>query len=149
MSVTAFKNRWHRQNGLICAIFMPVCLPINFKAAEQILRFQSFRSAGLYDHSDWCCLLSVAVLCVICSVCVWGGAVWSRSSLSPTQAFYSSSLSYTPSPQGTCFSVVARFDFFPPSFSTAPTDILDVTEREKWVSFWMHTDAICYFICWQ
>lgn len=53
-------------------------------------------------------------VCYLWCVCVWGGAVWSRSSLSPTQAFYSSSLSYTPSPQGTCFSVVARFDFFSP-----------------------------------
>ncbi len=72
-------NRWHRPNGFICAVFMPVCLTINFKAAEQILRLQSFRSADLYliirntlwcvQTSDWCCLLSLAVLCVICSVC--------------------------------------------------------------------------------
>ncbi len=47
-------------------------------------------------------------------MCV-GGAVWSRSHFSPTQAFYSSSLSNTPSPLGTCFSVIARFDS-PPLF---------------------------------
>ncbi len=55
-----------------------------------------------------------SLFCVLSVVCV-GGAVWSRSHFSPTQAFYSSSLSNTPSPLGTCFSVIARFDS-PPLF---------------------------------
>lgn len=84
-SVTAFKNRWHRQNGFICAIFMLVCLTINFKAAEQILSFQSFRSACLYDHKKHILTGVVcfqALFCVLSVVCVCGGVLCEAGHLS-------------------------------------------------------------------